>query len=86
MKVLLYGMGWIGSQVLEILHNENIVTHIGQARVENIEDVEHEILDIKPTHVMSFIGRTHGTIDGKIYTTIDYLEQDGKIKDNVRDN
>ena len=23
-----------------------------------------------PTHVMSFIGRTHGTCDGKKYTTI----------------
>ena len=36
---------------------------------------------------MSFIGRTHGTTDdGTKYTTIDYLEQKGKIKDNVRDN
>ena len=35
---------------------------------------------------MSFIGRTHGTTkDGTKYTTIDYLEQKGKIKENVRD-
>jgi len=48
---------------------------------------ENEIKKVKPTHVMSFIGRTHGTTDdGKVYTTIDYLEQKGKVKDNVRDN
>jgi hypothetical protein len=35
---------------------------------------------------MSFIGRTHGIHEGKKYTTIDYLEQKGKIVDNVRDN
>ena len=36
---------------------------------------------------MSFIERTHGTNeDGTKYTTIDYLEQKGKIKENVKDN
>ena len=35
---------------------------------------------------MSFIGRTHGVIGEKEYTTIDYLEQKGKILENVRDN
>ena len=35
---------------------------------------------------MSFIGRTHGMVGDKNYTTIDYLEQEGKIRENVRDN
>ena len=48
--------------------------------------LEELILHEKPTHIMSFIGRTHGSIGDKKYTTIDYLEQPGKINDNVRDN
>jgi 3,5-epimerase/4-reductase len=35
---------------------------------------------------VSFIGRTHGIIDGKVYPTIDYLENPGKLIENVRDN
>ena len=45
-----------------------------------------ELDTIKPTHVISFIGRTHGTIGDKEYTTIDYLEQPGKLVENIRDN
>ena len=39
-----------------------------------------------PTHIISFTGRTHGSINGKEYPTIDYLEQSGKLKENIRDN
>ena len=48
---------------------------------------EAEIQAVRPTHVMSFIGRTHGTTDdGTTYSTIDFLEQKGKVRENVRDN
>jgi hypothetical protein len=57
------------------------------ARPNDKSAFEKEIQTVKPTHVMSFIGRTHGTTeDGKKWTTIDYLEQKGKIFENVRDN
>jgi dTDP-glucose 4,6-dehydratase len=39
-----------------------------------------------PTHVVSFLGRTHGSIGSKTYSTIDYLEQEGKLSENMRDN
>ena len=45
-----------------------------------------EINEINPTHIVSFIGRTHGKIDKIVYKTIDYLEQPGKLFENVRDN
>ena len=45
-----------------------------------------EIDEYSPTHIVSFIGRTHGIIDDKIYSTIDYLEQKGKLYENIRDN
>ena len=58
----------------------------GKSRLDNISDVEQELRDKTPTHVFCFIGRTHGKIGDKVYTTIDYLEQPGKLVDNIRDN
>lgn len=86
MKVLLYGEGWIGNQVVEQLLKLNHEVVIGKIRAENLSGLEREIKEVAPTHVMSFIGRTHGHIDDKVFTTIDYLEQPGKLKENVRDN
>jgi len=84
MKILIYGgYGWIGSQFIKILNKEFV---LGKSRVDNIDDVKAEIELINPTHVVSFIGRTHGTIGDEYYPTIDYLEQPGKLYENVRDN
>lgn len=87
MRVLLFGSnGWIGNQFLEILEKENVDYKKGQSRVDNLEDLNKEVNDYNPTHIVSFIGRTHGKIDDKVFTTIDYLEQKGKLFENVRDN
>ena len=87
MKVLLYGKyGWIGEKVYNLLIQKGHDVIIGNARAENSESLEEEIVAIQPTNIISTIGRTHGKIGDKEYTTIDYLEQPGKIKENVRDN
>ena len=87
MNVLIFGhKGWIGGMMCNLLEENNIDYVTSSVRANDKVGVERELLKIKPTHVMSFIGRTHGTHDGKKYTTIDYLEQKGKIIDNVRDN
>lgn len=87
MLVLLYGSkGWIGGQFCNILESNNINYFCGKSRVDNYETLKNEINQIKPTHVISFIGRTHGKIGNKTYKTIDYLEQEGKLVDNIRDN
>ena len=89
MNILIYGgKGWIGSQFCEYLKSIAGVKYIvSNTRVNVIEDVLTDLTNNpKTTHVISFIGRTHGKINGKTYSTIDYLEQPGKIKDNVRDN
>ena len=87
MKVLVLGHnGWIGSMMIHLLTNKKVhyvTTHI---RPEQKQEFESFLISEKPTHVMSFIGRTHGKIGDKQYTTIDYLEQSGKLKENVRDN
>jgi dTDP-4-dehydrorhamnose reductase len=85
MKILIYGAnGWIGSQFIELL--SDVKYSCGKARVDNSNEVENEILEYRPTHVISFIGRTHGKIGEKVYGTIDYLEQEGKLTENIRDN
>ena len=87
MKVLVYGsFGWIGNQFIDILDENNINYICGISRVDNINTLINEIEEHKPTHIISFIGRTHGKINEKIYPTIDYLEQKGKLHENIRDN
>ena len=87
MIVLVYGSrGWIGKQFINLLKINNIIFVEGNVRVNHINDLENEINTINPTHIVSFIGRTHGKINNKIYSTIDYLEQDGKLQENIRDN
>ena len=85
MIILIYGhKGWIGQQIvsyLDKIYSKNNFKYIlGKSRVNNIEDVEKEITEYYPTHVISLIGRTHG--NG--IQTIDYLEDN--LYDNIRDN
>jgi nucleoside-diphosphate-sugar epimerase len=87
MKFLVYGKnGWIGGKVFNLLEKEGLEVVEGKCRVNKIEDIEEEIKNVQPTHIISLIGRTHGEYNGKVYGTIDYLEQPGKLVDNVRDN
>lgn len=83
MKVLLFGgNGWIGSQFLSYMSEKAVDVIVAKSRADNYEDVAAEVCDIQPSHIVSFIGRTHG---GGI-NTIDYLEQPGKLVENIRDN
>jgi 3,5-epimerase/4-reductase len=87
MNILIYGgNGWIGQQICEYLKNKNIKYVCGTARCDNYDSLQNEILHIKPSHVISLIGRTHGKIGDKIYSTIDYLEESGKLVENINDN
>jgi dTDP-4-dehydrorhamnose reductase len=89
MKILLYGeRGWIGGQVLRILethtHDHEVVC--GKARIDDTDALDAELISVNPSHVMCFVGRTHGKIGDKVYTTIDYLEQPNKLVENIADN
>jgi dTDP-glucose 4,6-dehydratase len=87
MFVLVYGgNGWIGSQFVKLLDREHVEYVIGKSRIDHNNDVINELKTINPTHVVSFIGRTHGKIGDKTYSTIDYLEEEGKLVENIRDN
>ena len=87
MRIIIFGSnGWIGNQFVDILKNTQFEFVEGKSRVDNEKELLKEIEQVKPTHIISFIGRTHGKIGEKIYSTIDYLEQEGKLVENVRDN
>ena len=88
MKVLIYGSrGWIGGKFLKIMDSHNVEYLIANSRASNVEDIRKELDDNKDiTHVVSFIGRTHGVYEGETIGTIDYLEKPGKLVDNINDN
>jgi 3,5-epimerase/4-reductase len=87
MKVLVFGAkGWIGSMFVNLLKEANINYKCAESRADNIDDVKLELFEYNPTHVVSFIGRTHGISHGVSYSTIDYLEQEGKLVENINDN
>jgi len=85
LKWLVYGhKGWIGGQLLNILAKHRPQDHVflASARADDEAGVEAELLNLRPDRVISLIGRTHGAG----FTTIDYLETKGTLKENIRDN
>jgi dTDP-4-dehydrorhamnose reductase len=86
MKVAFFGLrGWIGPMVrreLEAQGHEVIEPVPVDLRADDAGGVGCFLDASRPTHLFSTIGRTHGPG----HSTIDYLEQPGKLVENVRDN
>ena len=80
--VLMWGLGWIGGLFKPILESKGFTVVVATSRADSKAAVEAEIAAVRPTHVVSMIGRTHGAG----FTTIDYLEQPGKLQENLNDN
>lgn len=87
MHVLVYGYkGWIGRQVCQILDAKGHTWIGGECRVDDVDGMKLELQQCIGitgiTHVFCVIGRTHGPG----HNTIDYLEEPGKLVENIRDN
>jgi 3,5-epimerase/4-reductase len=83
MRWLIYGSnGWIGGMVVKLLRKQGETVIKAHARADNELGVEAEIATSGADRILCLIGRTHGPG----YSTIDYLEQKGKLVENVRDN
>ena len=83
MKWLVFGYkGWIGQQVVKILESKEHTVITTDIRADDEKNVDKLLQEKQPDRVISLIGRTHGPG----YTTIDYLEQKGKLVENIRDN
>ena len=85
-RFLVFGAnGWIGAQFVQVLIKQNIEVIPAKTRPGDDKDevVAAEITEVAPSHVTSFLGRTHGPGCGNI----DYLEGGAdKLKENVQDN
>lgn len=83
--ILLLGhKGWIGQQIVKELKTRHIKFCTTDIRTEDLTPAN--LLSYSCTHIICCIGRTHGIHEGKQYSTIDYLEMPGRLKENVRDN
>jgi 3,5-epimerase/4-reductase len=83
MRLLVFGgNGWIGQQMTSLLLAGGHDVLLADARADNEAAVVDALDRHAPSHVLCLIGRTHGSG----YNTIDYLEQPGKLVDNIRDN
>jgi len=85
MKWLIYGhKGWIGSYFCNYVKQKfsDVELVYPTSRADNIQNVSEDLDQINPDRVISFIGRT----SGPGFNTIDYLEQKGKLIENIRDN
>jgi UDP-glucose 4,6-dehydratase len=76
------GGGWIGGQFTKVLMEKGWNVVHAKSRADDRAGVLEEIGAVHPTHMVSLIGRTHGPG----FTTIDYLEQPGKLRENMNDN
>ena len=83
MRWLVYGSnGWIGGMVVKLLRKQGHTVIKAQYRADDETGVEAELATSNADRILCLIGRTHGPG----YSTIDYLEQKGKLVENVRDN
>lgn len=79
---LMYGHGgWIGQKYRAFADNHVRIIP-GTARADDVDAIVAEMDRVQPDHVVCIIGRTHGPGCG----TIDWLEQPGHLRHNVRDN
>lgn len=76
------GNGWIGKQFQTVLRKRGWTVIQATSRADNRDAVIADINKYNPSHVICLIGRTHGPG----YSTIDYLEQKGKLVENINDN
>lgn len=83
MRWLIYGShGWIGQQIVKLLINSHEQVIEASARADNYQTTKTEIETVMPDRVICSIGRT----SGQGCSNIDYLEQAGKLIENLRDN
>lgn len=86
MRVYLVGhKGWIGQMIREYCEKMSIEVVFSDYRGES-DEILNDILSKNVSHVFCCLGRTHGTFNGKTYTTIDYLQNPETLKQNINDN
>lgn len=80
------GKGWIGGMLKEYLEMKGHEVILSPYRVDAEDAILKELLRIQPDRLICVTGRTHGKIGDEEIGNIDYLEREGKLVENVRDN
>lgn len=58
-KFLVFGKnGWIGGQIIELLKQKGYTVVPANSRLENVQDVQKELDEVKPDHVINCAGLT----------------------------
>ena len=91
MKILFYGSnGWIGGLIKKHLElHDELFESTNKLVPSNAESIKNELDKIQPGFVICTVGRTSGwsiTDTSSYIPNIDYLEQEGKMKENINDN
>ena len=87
MKVYIVGhKGWIGQMYIEEFKKNNIEFTFSNTLRGESEEIKKDILQSGATHILCTMGRTHGTYNGIKYDTIDYLQHDDTMYENINDN
>jgi len=85
--VLVYGAGgWIGGLLKGVVEARGLRFLPATARGDEAAAVRAEVARVTPRLVFAALGRTHGVCGERTFGTIDYLEQPGKLVENLRDN
>lgn len=83
MWFIIGGNGWIGKQLLPLLHEKKIPFVVALSRMDDVDKIQKEIECVQPKRIVCLAGRT----SGGNFTTIDYLEGGRQqTYENVRDN
>lgn len=77
---IIYGRGWVSEFFAKEFQKRGLSYLFGEARVDNVDGLAHELDNLKPTHVLGCMGRTHGPDK----PNIDWLET--RLPINLRDN
>jgi 3,5-epimerase/4-reductase len=83
MRWIVFGSkGWIGSYVTQILRAVGHDVIEMNEHFTRFADLEDSLQFCKPDRIVCAVGRTYGPG----FTTIDYLEQPGKLEENLTSN
>lgn len=83
MHWLIFGSkGWIGQTIVKLLQGANQTITASDLHFSSFKDLQSLILAVQPDRIVCCVGRTYGPG----FTTIDYLEQPGKLTENLESN
>jgi 3,5-epimerase/4-reductase len=80
--LLFGGNGWIGQAITKILRDAGERVTVSNLHFSSFQELKELVQCAEPDRIVCCVGRTYGPG----FTTIDYLEQPGKLTENLESN